>query len=68
MNKRSYVKAMKDYGFPKEEAEKMGNYALLDFDSYDEALAYFSNSERFLRGQVYANHRKARRPFVNRRK
>lgn len=63
MTRETYVKAMEAYGFPKAEAERMGDFALADFGSYEKAFEYFSHNDAFLRGQVYAGHRKARRLF-----
>lgn len=66
MNRAEYVRYMEAAGFPAKEAEKMADFALMDFDSYDDAHEYYRHSEKFLLGMVYAGHRKARRLFLKR--
>lgn len=68
MNRRAYVRAMRRYGFSPVEAERMADFALIDFDSFDEAFEYYSRNDRFLRGTIYAGARKARALFRKRRR
>lgn len=63
MKRAEYVAFMQRNGFQVEEAEKMADFAGDDFDSYEEAVSFYSGDEKFLRGRVYAGHRKARRLF-----
>lgn len=67
MTRTEYVAFVQENGFQADEAEKMADFAMDDFDSYEEAANFYSHNERFLRGQVYAGHRKARRLFRKRR-
>ena len=63
MDRTGYVKFMETSGFPHDQAEKMADFALMDFDSYEEAWGYYFHSPKFWRMMVYAGHRKARRLF-----
>lgn len=63
MTRKEYIEFMETNGFPHNEAEKMADFALMDFDSYEEAYGYYFHSPKFWRCMVYAGHRKARRPF-----
>lgn len=66
MSREEYEDFMRRYGFPKTEAVKMADYAILDFGSYREAYEYYRWNSRFLRGVAYAGARKARRTFGKR--
>lgn len=62
-DRNGYVRFMEQAGFPRGEAVKMADFALLDFGGYEEAFKHYQNDPLFRRAAVYSGHRKARRLF-----